>query len=137
MIVRTYTELSKIDGFEERYRYLKLSGSVGESTFGFDRYINQAFYRSSTWKQIRNHVIARDSGLDLGVAGYEIFDRIIVHHMNPMVADEIEEADPSILDPEFLITTTHKTHNAIHYGDEKLLGSGMAIRRPGDTLLWR
>ena len=133
---RSYSELRRFHTFEERYDYLQLRGEVGRSTFGFDRYINQQFYTSTQWKQIRDHVIARDLGLDLGVEGYEIFDRVIIHHMNPMTPEDIESGDGSILDPEFLITTTHRTHNAIHYGDRKLLRPAMVERRPGDTRPW-
>lgn len=136
MKVRSFSEMEQYSTFEERFRYLNLFGTVGASTFGFDRYLNQNFYRSHEWKQIRNHVIARDLGMDLGVEGYEIFDRIIIHHMNPMTVDDIESGDGSILDPEFLITTTHLTHNAIHYGDERLLRKPLVERRKGDTRLW-
>ena len=136
MRIRTYSELRRIDSFEERYDYLKLGGEVGKSTFGFDRWINQAFYTSTQWKHIRNHVIARDEGCDLGVQGYEIYDRIYIHHMNPMTAEDIEHGEESILDPEFLISTTHRTHNAIHYGDARLLRQKPVERRPGDTKLW-
>jgi hypothetical protein len=122
--------------FEDRYRYLALKGVVGDSTFGFDRYINQQFYTSTQWRQLRHHVIARDNGSDLGVEGYEIFNRIVIHHMNPMTADDIAHGDEDILDPEFLITTTPRTHNAIHYGDEKLLPRPLVARSPGDTKLW-
>ena len=136
MKTRSYSELRRLDTFEERYRYLALRGSVGDPTFGFDRWINQDFYRSPEWKRIRQHVIARDLGMDLGVEGYEIYDRVIIHHMNPMRADDIVHGDEVILDPEFLITTTHRTHNAIHYGDESLLPRQLVERRPGDTRLW-
>lgn len=135
-MIRTATELYQIPTFDERFRYLSLQGQVGEATFGFDRWINQAFYRSRQWKQIRQNVIARDLGCDLGVEGYEIYDRIIIHHMNPMVAADIVHGDEDILDPEFLISTTHKTHNAIHYGDETLLRRPLAPRKRGDTRLW-
>lgn len=136
MRIRTFTELREFHAFEDRFRYLQLRGSVGNSTFGFDRYINQQFYRSTQWKRIRDAVIVRDLGCDLGVEGYEIFDRIYIHHMNPMLPEDIEEGDPDILDPEFLISTTHRTHNAIHYGDEKLLRRPLIERSPGDTTLW-
>lgn len=136
MRVRSYSELTRYHTFEDRYEYLRLSGEVGASTFGYDRWLNQDFYRSREWKQIRNHVIARDMGMDLGVEGYEIYDRILVHHMNPMTVDDIEYNVEAILDPEFLITTTHQTHNAIHYGSEKLLRQPLVERRPGDTRLW-
>ena len=135
-MIRTYSELSLLTDFEERYRYLALRGSVGRSTFGFDRYINQQFYTSTQWRQIRHHVIARDLGCDLGVEGYEIHDRIYIHHMNPMTVDDIVHGEDSILNPEFLISTTHRTHNAIHYGDERLLPRPLTERRSGDTKLW-
>lgn len=135
-MIRSYSELIRINGFEERYEYLKLKSSVGKETFGFDRYINQQFYRSTQWKQIRNQVIARDLGMDLAMPGYEIYDRIIIHHMNPMTADSINHADEDILDPEFLICTTHKTHNAIHYGDKNLLALPFVERNANDTKLW-
>jgi hypothetical protein len=134
--IRTYSELVEYETFKERFRYLSLRGNVAEATFGFDRYINQGFYRSRQWKQIRYDVIARDLGCDLGVAGYEIHDQLTVHHMNPMSVEDIVDGDPSILDPEFLITTTHQTHNAIHYGDERQLPQPFVERRPGDTKLW-
>lgn len=133
---RSYSELRQIGSFEERFRYLSLKGHVGEATFGWDRWINQDFYASSQWRRIRKHVIARDLGCDLGVEGHEIYDKIYIHHMNPMTATDIVDADESILNPEFLITTRHRTHNAIHYGDETLLPRGPVERRPGDTRLW-
>lgn len=136
MSTRSYTELVRYSTLEDRFEYLKLGAQVGESTFGFDRYINQAFYRSTQWKHIRNHVIARDRGLDLGVEGYEVHDRVIIHHMNPMGVEDIVDGDESILDPEYLIMTTHRTHNAIHYGDKRLLTPKLVARTPGDTRLW-
>lgn len=135
-MTRTFSELTRLITFADRFEYLKLNGSVGRETFGFDRWINQQFYRSKQWRDIRNEVIARDEGLDLGFPGYEIYDRIIIHHMNPITAEEIEHGNTDILDPEFLITTTHKTHNAIHYGDASLLPRPPVERRPGDTRLW-
>lgn len=135
-MIRTYSELRRLTDFEERYKYLALRGSVGRSTFGFDRYINQQFYTSTQWRQIRHHVIARDLGCDLGVEGYEIHDRIYIHHMNPMTVNDIAHGEDSILNPEFLISTTHRTHNAIHYGDERLLPRPLTERRSGDTKLW-
>lgn len=134
--IRTYSELALLTSLDERFEYLSLRGSVGAETFGSDRYVNQAFYRSQEWKRIRQLVIARDEGCDLGIPGYEIYDRIIIHHMNPMTLDEIEDGDGSILNPEFLITTTHRTHNAIHYGDPRLRQPAVIERRPGDTRLW-
>lgn len=136
MKIRTYSELRRLDTLEERYRYLALRGVVGDSTFGFDRYINQQFYTSHQWRQMRKHIFLRDHECDLGVKGFEIHGKAIIHHMNPMTAGDIIEGDPSILDPEFLITTTLRTHNAIHYGDEKLLPRQFVERRPGDTKLW-
>lgn len=136
MKIRSYSELRSITDFKERYRYLSLRGVVGDSTFGFDRWINQQFYTSREWKQIRHHVIVRDNGCDLGIDGYDISSRAIIHHMNPMRVEDIAHGDSSILDPEFLITTTHRTHNAIHYGDETLLPRLVVARSPGDTKLW-
>lgn len=133
---RSYRELRQLETFEDRFRYLALRGQVGVSTFGFDRWINQGFYTSAEWRQIRHHIIVRDNGCDLGVEGYDIHDKIYVHHINPMTPDEIEQADPRILDPDNLICVTHRTHNAIHYGDERLLPRPPVERRPGDTKLW-
>ena len=135
-MIRRYSELRRIPTFEERYDYLKLDGSVGRETFGFDRYINQRFYTSKEWRDIRHHVIARDLGLDLGAEGYEINSRILIHHMNPIVVDDILHKNDDILDPEFLITTCHNTHNAIHYGDSSLLPKPLVERSRGDTKLW-
>lgn len=133
---RSYSELIQFGTFEERFRYLALRGRVGDDTFGFDRYINQMFYASWEWKNVRTHVIARDEGCDLGVEGYDIHARLVIHHMNPMSPKDIIHGDESILDPEFLITTTHQTHNAIHYGDERQLPRPFVARRAGDTKLW-
>lgn len=135
---RTYSELRRLDTFEERYRYLALSGIVGDATFGFDRYMNQMFYSSSEWKRIRQIVIIRDNGCDLGMVGHDIRkpNPIYIHHMNPMAPDDIKHSRPEILDPEFLISVTHRTHNAIHYGDENQLVKPFVERQPGDTKLW-
>lgn len=135
-ILRTYSELVQYESFLDRFRYLSLKGSVGVSTFGFDRHINQRFYTSRQWKQTRNYVIDRDQGCDLGVYGYDIHSKLLIHHMNPMTADDIIHGDEDILDPEFLITTTHQTHNAIHYGDERQLPRLFVERKRGDTSLW-
>lgn len=135
-MIRTYSQLKSYSTFEERFNYLKLNGLVGQPTFGFERYMNQQFYRSKEWRDIRHVVIARDDGLDLGIPGYEIFDRPIVHHMNPMTPEHIEHGEGHILDPEFLICVTHQTHNAIHYGDASRLAKPLVERRPGDTKLW-
>ena len=135
-MIRTYSQLKSYGTFEERFEYLKLSGAVGQATFGFERYMNQQFYRSKQWRDIRHVVIARDEGNDLGIPGYEIFDRPIVHHMNPMMPDDLIHGEDDILNPEFLITVTHLTHNAIHYGDGSQLAKPLVERRPGDTRLW-
>jgi hypothetical protein len=133
---RSYTELRRIKSFAQRYDYLRLKSQVGVATFGFERYLNQRFYTSVQWRHVRNEVIARDRGCDLGVEGYEIYDRVIIHHMNPITVDDIGSDDASILDPEFLITVSHATHNAVHYGDANLLVKPLISRRPGDTKLW-
>ena len=133
---RTYSDLRRLETFEERYHYLSLGGIVGAISFGSDRWINQRFYTSREWKQVRSHVILRDHGCDLGVLGYEIFTDLYVHHMNPVTPSDIQSGAVGILDPEFLITTSLQTHNAIHYGDETLLPGVFADRRPGDTKLW-
>lgn len=136
MRIRTYSELRRIEGFEERYDYLVLRGEVGKATFGFDRWINQRFYRSHEWQQVRDYVVFRDNGCDLGVPGYEIHARLMVHHMNPITPEDLEHGEDWVLDPEYLITTTHRTHNAIHYGGHSLLVKPPVERRPGDTKLW-
>lgn len=135
-MIRTYTELMKLKTFTERFRYLKFSSKVGEETFGFERYLNQGFYQSYEWKQVRNSVIVRDMGLDLGCEDRPIPARIVVHHMNPITADDIIKRPELILDPEYLISTCHKTHNAIHFGDESVLYEDPIVRTPGDTKLW-
>ena len=133
---RSYSELKLRTTFEDRYEYLKLSGEVGAQTFGFDRWINQSFYRSREWKSARDFVIVRDEGCDLGVLGHEIRRDIMVHHMNPILPEDLVRGEEWVLDPEFLITTCHRTHNAIHYGDASLLPKAPVERRPGDTKLW-
>jgi hypothetical protein len=135
-MIRTYSELVRLRSFEERFEYLSLKGEVGVSTFGFDRYLNQQFYTSREWRRTRNIIISRDNGCDLGVEGHEIFDRLIIHHMNPLNIDDIVRGRPSAIDPAFLITTTHRTHNAIHFGDERQLPRPFVERRPGDTKVW-
>lgn len=136
--IRTYSELIKLPTFEERFRYLKLSGVVGKSTFGFDRYLNQHLYqRSRKWKSARDHVIIRDNGCDLAMEGYEIQGKIIVHHMNPITDEDILYDRDILYDPEFLVCTIHNTHNAIHYGDEGLLITAPIERTPNDTCPWR
>jgi len=133
---RSYQELQHIQTFEERFEYLKLTGVVGDSTFGFDRWINQQFYTSREWKQVRDFVIVRDEGCDLGIPDYEIHHGLLVHHMNPVSLDDIKHGAEWILDPDFLITTSHRTHNAIHYGDSRSLPGAVVSRRSGDTTLW-
>jgi hypothetical protein len=133
---RRYSELSMIQTFEERYDYLAVRGTVGLDTFGFERWLNQAFYHSTQWRQARQEVIARDYGRDLGIEGYEIYDRPIVHHMNPIDVEDITHANIDIINPEYLITVSLRTHNAIHYGDRSQLTQPIIRRRPGDTKLW-
>ena len=137
MSIKTYSELIQLPTFEERFRYLKLDGRVGEDTFGFDRYLNQLFYQSQKWKKIRDYVIIRDNGCDLGVEGYEIHGRLLIHHMNPISIQDILHESDFLLDPEYLITTVHNTHNAIHYGDESLLYTGPIERTLHDTCPWK
>ena len=138
MSIKTYTELSKIPSFIERYRYLKLQGSVGTDTFGYDRYLNQQFYKSKEWKRVRDEVIIRDNGCDLGVDDRDINTRIFIHHMNPISKRDIMESSEYLLDPEYLICVSKQTHDAIHYGDEQLLYVNEVIERsPNDTCPWR
>lgn len=137
MIFRTYSELSRLQTFDERFNYLQLNGVVGKDTFGFDRYFNQLFYRSKEWKNIRNIVIIRDNGCDLGCEGHDIYDKIIIHHMNPISIEDINESSDILLNPEFLICTSQLTHNAIHYGDKSQLIKEPLIRIPGDTCPWK
>lgn len=133
---KSYSELRRFDTFDERFEYLKLSGKVGRSTFGFDRYINQKFYGSFEWKQARDLVIFRDDGCDLGIPGYEIHTEILIHHMNPVTVDDIIHGEECIFDTQFLITTTKTTHNAIHYGSENPYPRTVISRAPNDTKLW-
>jgi hypothetical protein len=135
-LLRTYPELRRLETLEERFEYLKLQGVLGIQTFGFDRWISQRFYKSQEWRTIRNHVIGRDHGCDLGVPGYEIYSGLLVHHMNPITLDDIQHSEYSLINPDFLITTSLQTHNAIHYGDNRLLPRGPIERRSGDTTLW-
>lgn len=138
MWIKSYSELSQLETFEERFEYLRLDGIVGKDTFGFDRIFNQKFYRSEEWKQVRDFVIVRDNGCDLGVEGHEIYgNRIIIHHMNPISIDDIRHSTHNLLDPEYLITTIHQTHNAIHYGDEDQLIKAPIERVRNDTCPWR
>ena len=136
-IIRSYSELITLPTFEERFKYLELGGKVGEETFGFDRYLNQVFYNSDEWKDIRDFVIVRDNGCDLGISDREIQGRILVHHMNPISKEDILKRSKFLLDPEFLICTIKNTHDAIHYGDESLLITAPIIRTKNDTCPWR
>ena len=136
-MIKSYSQLKKLKTFKERYEYLKLAGKVGESTFGYDRYLNQLLYNSPRWKRVRREVIIRDEGCDLGHLDYEIKDMIIVHHINPITIEDIENEDENIYNLENLICTTDRTHRAIHYGDERLLPQLPIERRPGDTCPWR
>jgi len=135
--VRTYTELIALPSFEERYRYLKLSGEVGKATFGWDRYLNQNFYNSPEWRKIRRNIILRDNGCDLGIEGREIGGKIFIHHMNPVTVYDICKASDFLLNPEYLICVSQGTHNAIHYGDESLLDLDLPERMAGDTCPWK
>lgn len=137
-MIRRYSELIQLSTFEERFNYLKLNGVVANETFGFDRYLNQQFYRSAEWKRVRQQVIIRDRGCDLAVPDHEIFDQIIVHHMNPMSLEDIENNPELLLDPEYLICVSLDTHNAIHYGDSNYGNKDIVVDRiQGDTTLWR
>ena len=135
--IRTYSELIRLPTFEERFRYLKLDGLVGKDTFGFDRYLNQEFYRSKEWKEVRDFVIVRDNGCDLGTDGYEIVGRIYIHHMNPITVNDIVHSSDFLLNPDYLICVSHNTHNAVHYGDEDLLVTAPVERRKNDTCPWK
>ena len=137
MSIRTYSELITIPTFKERFEYLKLNGKVGEETFGFDRYLNQSFYKSPEWRSARDYVIIRDLGCDLAMEGHEIFGKIIVHHMNPISTHDIINRTEYLLNPEYLISTIKNTHDAIHYGDGSLLITGPIERSKNDTCPWR
>ena len=136
MSIRTYSEMIKIPSFDERVKYLQLFGTVGNDTFGFDRYINQQFYRSKEWKQLRNHIYLRDGGCDLAVRGYEIIGNVIIHHMNPISVDDIKHSSENLMNPEFLVLTKLSTHNAIHYGTE-IVSHEPIIRTRNDTCPWK
>lgn len=132
-MLRSYSDLSQIDGFDARFRYLALRGVVGDETFGHERALNQAFYHSYQWKRVRRLVLIRDNNCDLGVEGYDIPAGLHIHHMNPVTRNDVYEQNPDILNPEYLISTTQLTHNAIHYGDERQLPRSFTERKPGDT----
>jgi len=135
-MIRRYSELRKLLSFEDRYGYLRLKGIVGKDTFGYDRYINQSFYHSTEWRHVRDEIIVRDNGCDLGIPGYEIHSKILIHHMNPLMLKNLTEGDPDIINPDFLVCTSFRTHQAIHYGDKSLLPSIPIQRKPNDTKLW-
>ena len=137
MSIKTYSELILLPTFEERFKYLQLNGRVGDDTFGFDRYINQKFYRSAEWKRMRDYIIIRDNGCDLAVDGYEIHGRILIHHMNPITISDIKFSTEYLMNPNYLICVTHSTHNAIHYGDEKQIITGPIVRTKNDTCPWK
>ena len=134
--MRSYSELIQLPTFMDRFDYLQVTSGVGVETFGFNRHLNQSFYHSRIWRDARREVILRDDGNDLGISGMDIFDKVIVHHMNPITVEQIEDADPDIFDPEFLITVSRRTHEAIHYGDVRLLPALPIERTPRDTRLW-
>lgn len=136
-MIRCYSDLKRIESFRERYLYLKLSGKVGEDTFGLDRYVNQLLYRSKRWKLTRSQVIIRDNGCDLGVEGHDLDKYIVVHHMNPITLEDIEYDRDEIYDLEYLISCSSRTHQAIHFGDEGLIPKDYVERKPNDTCLWR
>lgn len=137
MSIKTYSELITIPTYEERFQYLQLKGAVGKDTFGYDRYLNQIFYNSPEWKRLRNQIIIRDNGCDLGCEGYEIYGRVLIHHLNPITVEDVVSRNPIVFDPENLICVSHNTHNAIHYGDESLLILAPVERTKNDTCPWR
>jgi hypothetical protein len=136
MTFKTYSELVERLTFEDRFRYLALGGTVGDRTFGDERYLNQTFYNTAAWKRARDIVIIRDNNCDLGVEGHDIYGVVYIHHLNPVTPDDLKFGRPSLVDPENLISVTHKTHNAIHYGDESHLSQPLVERRPGDHIDW-
>lgn len=137
MIIRTYSELITFPTFEERFKYLQLKGIVGKDTFGYDRYLNQVLYHSTEWKRFRNEIIVRDNGCDLACKGFEIYGRILIHHINPITIDDVINRSPIVFDPENVICVTHNTHNAIHYGDENQLIISPIERSKNDTCPWK
>ena len=137
MSIRTYSELITISTFEERFEYLQLKGSVGKDTFGYDRYLNQVLYRSPEWKRLRNQIIIRDGGCDLACDGYDIYNKVLIHHLNPITVEDVLTRSRKVFDPDNLVCVSHNTHNAIHYGDVDLLVTGPIIRTKNDTCPWR
>ena len=137
MSIRTYSELITIPTFEERFEYLQLKGSVGKDTFGYDRYLNQVLYRSPEWKRLRNQIIIRDDGCDLACDGYDVYGKVLIHHLNPITVEDVLARSRKVFDPDNLVCVSHNTHNAIHYGDADLLVTGPIIRTKNDTCPWR
>ena len=137
MSIKTYSELITIPTFEERFEYLQLKGSVGKDTFGYDRYLNQVLYRSPEWKRLRNQIIIRDGGCDLACDGYDIYNKVLIHHLNPITVEDVLARSRKVFDPDNLVCVSHNTHNAIHYGDVDLLVTGPIIRTKNDTCPWR
>ena len=137
MSIRTYSELITIPTFEERFEYLQLKGSVGKDIFGYDRYLNQVLYRSPEWKRLRNQIIIRDGGCDLACDGYDIYGKVLIHHLNPITVEDVLARSRKVFDPDNLVCVSHNTHNAIHYGDVDLLVTGPIIRTKNDTCPWR
>lgn len=137
MSIKTYSELITIPTFEERFEYLQLKGSVGKDTFGYDRYLNQVLYRSPEWKRLRNQIIIRDNGCDLACDGYDVYGKVLIHHLNPITVEDVLARSRRVFDPDNLVCVSHSTHNAIHYGDVDLLVTGPIIRTKNDTCPWR
>ena len=137
MSIKTYSELITIPTFEERFEYLQLRGAVGKDTFGYDRYLNQVLYRSPEWKRLRNQIIIRDCGCDLACDGYDIYGKVLIHHLNPITVDDVLTRSRKVFDPDNLVCVSHNTHNAIHYGDVDLLITGPITRTKNDTCPWR
>lgn len=137
MTIKTYSELIKLETFEERYQYLDLKGKVGEPTFGSKRYLNQILYKTDKWLALRDKIIVRDNGCDLGIPGRKIYGRVLVHHINPITIEDVLNENPKVFDPDNLITTSHLTHEAIHYGNEDLLIKDPIVRFKNDTCPWR
>lgn len=137
MSIKTYSELITIPTFEERFEYLQLKGSVGKDTFGYDRYLNQVLYRSPEWKRLRNQIIIRDDGCDLACDGYDVYGKVLIHHLNPITVEDVLARSRKVFDPDNLVCVSHNTHNAIHYGDVDLLVTGPIIRTKNDTCPWR
>lgn len=136
-MIRTYTEMMSFDSFDDRFAYLRLNGQVGKDTFGYDRYLNQVFYKSAEWKRLRNEIIIRDNGCDLSHPDYQIVGRVYIHHLNPVNKRDVLERSDLLLNPEYLVCVSYNTHQAIHYGDENLLQPELIVRQPGDTCPWR